>query len=168
MTPGPARTATPVADRLEIVPTWAAVAAVTVAAVVGAHGTAHLLFAPTEQIQVSSQATLGVLWGITTLVALGGLAALGGAYAALAGHLDAEPRVDLDILPDDERHVLAPILDAPGVTQVEVVGRTDYSDAKVSQTLASLRERGLVYREPQGRTYRLYPGRVFDEPTSDR
>jgi DNA-binding IclR family transcriptional regulator len=49
------------------------------------------------------------------------------------------------------------------MTQQEVVARSGFSDAKVSQTLKGLRERGLVYREPQGRTYRLYPGELLTE-----
>lgn len=159
----PARAAASLTDRLGAVPNRVALVAVIVAAVVGVHGSAHVLLAPASHLQVSTQGVLIVLWGLTTLVALVGLAALGDAYTALVGDLDAEPRVDLEILPEDERSVLEPILDTPGITQVEVVALSDFSDAKVSQTLKALRERGLVYREPQGRTYRLYPGTVLSE-----
>lgn len=63
----------------------------------------------------------------------------------------------LDLLPDDERRVFEPILNSPGVTQIEVRDRSDFSKSKVSQTVRSLEERGLLYRERQGRTYRIYP-----------
>jgi len=63
----------------------------------------------------------------------------------------------LDLLPDDERRVLAPVLNSPGITQIELRDRSDFSKSKVSQTVSSLEERGLLYRERQGRTYRIYP-----------
>ena len=63
----------------------------------------------------------------------------------------------LDLLPDDERRVLEPVLDSPGITQIELRDRSDFSKSKVSQTVSSLEERGLLYRERQGRTYRVYP-----------
>lgn len=167
MSSEPVRVETSWSARLGAVPNWAAIAAVVGVVLIGLHGIVHVLPAPTDHLQVSVQGVLIVLWGLTTLVALGGLAALAGAYTSLASELDAEPRVDLEILPDDERHILVPVLDTPGVTQVEVVDRSSFSDAKVSQTLKALRERGLVYREPQGRTYRLYPGTRLDETTSE-
>lgn len=159
----PVKAETSWTDRLGAVPNWAALAA----ALVGIHGTVHLLLVPASHPRASLQGVLFVLWGLTTLVAFGGLAALGGAYTSLASRLDTEPRVDLEILPEDERRILEPILDTPGITQLEVVARSDFSDAKVSQTLKALRERGLVYREPQGRTYRLYPETVLGETTSE-
>jgi hypothetical protein len=69
---------------------------------------------------------------------------------------DPQGRV-LDLLPDDERRVLAPVLNSPGITQIELRDRSDFSKSKVSQTVSSLEERGLLYRERQGRTYRIYP-----------
>lgn len=80
---------------------------------------------------------------------------------------DTGPRINVSILPEDERQVLDPILADPGLTQIEVTDRTGLSKAKVSQTLTDLRERGLVYRESQGRTYRLYPGQRLDAITSN-
>lgn len=123
----------------------------------------HVLITPDGHLQASLHDVGIVLWGLTTIIALSGLALFGKAYLSLANHLDADPQVDLEILPDDERCILEPILEMPGITQMEVVDRSDFSDAKVSQTLKALRERGLVYREPQGRTYRLYPGTVLSE-----
>ncbi|MFC3959491.1 helix-turn-helix transcriptional regulator [Halovivax cerinus] len=71
---------------------------------------------------------------------------------------EANPRERvLDLLPDDERRVLEPVLESPGVTQIELRDRSDFSKSKVSQTLSALEERGLLYRERQGRTYRIYP-----------
>lgn len=152
----------PWTDRSGALPNLVALAAVITAALVGVHGTLHVLFAPASHPQVSMPGVSAVLWGITTVVALGGLAALGGAYVSLLSRRNAGRQVDLEILPEAERRVLEPVLETPGITQVEVVARSDYSDAKVSQTLKALRGRGLVYREPQGRTYRLYPGTVLD------
>jgi DNA-binding transcriptional ArsR family regulator len=64
----------------------------------------------------------------------------------------------LDLLPDDERRILEPVLESPGLTQIELRDRADFSKSKVSQTVSALEKRGLLYREPQGRTYRIYPG----------
>lgn len=73
---------------------------------------------------------------------------------------DAEPRSRsrvLDVLPDDERRVLEPVLSSPGITQIELRDRSEFSKSKVSQTVSDLEKRGLLYRERQGRTYRVYP-----------
>jgi uncharacterized membrane protein len=134
-----------------------ALAAVLVVTLVGIIATAHVLAVPDGHLHPTLPGVLLVLWSLATL------AALGGAYASLAGYLSRGPRVTLELLPADECRIVEPILETPGITQVEIVARSDFSDAKVSQTLTALRERGLVYREPQGRTYRLYPGTVLDE-----
>lgn len=71
---------------------------------------------------------------------------------------ESNPRARiLDLLPDDERRVLEPVVNAPGITQIELRDRSDFSKSKVSQTVSALEERGLLYRERQGRTYRIYP-----------
>nr|WP_310905321.1 MarR family transcriptional regulator [Natrinema sp. 1APR25-10V2] len=67
-----------------------------------------------------------------------------------------EARV-LDLLPDNERRILEPVLSSPGITQIELRDRSDFSKSKVSQTASDLEKRGLLYRERQGRTYRIYP-----------
>jgi len=63
----------------------------------------------------------------------------------------------LDMLPDDERRILEPVITSPGITQIELRDRSDFSKSKVSQTVSALEKRGLLYRERQGRTYRIYP-----------
>lgn len=63
----------------------------------------------------------------------------------------------LDVLPEDERKILEPVIESPGLTQIEVRDRSGYSKSKVSQTITDLEKRGLLYRERQGRTYRVYP-----------
>ncbi|MFB6114260.1 MAG: helix-turn-helix transcriptional regulator [Halodesulfurarchaeum sp.] len=63
----------------------------------------------------------------------------------------------LDVLPEDERRILEPVLDSPGLTQIALRDRSDFSKSKVSQTVSDLEKRGLLYRERQGRTYRVYP-----------
>lgn len=69
----------------------------------------------------------------------------------------------LTFLPEDERRVIDPILESPGLTQVELRARSDFSKAKVSQTVSKLEDRGLIYREKQGRTYRVYLGELLKE-----
>lgn len=69
----------------------------------------------------------------------------------------------LDVLPEDERRVLSPVLESPGLTQIELRDRSEFSKSKVSQTVSDLEKRGLLYREPQGRTYRVYPADDIDE-----
>ena len=69
----------------------------------------------------------------------------------------------LMFLPEDEQRVLEPILESPGLTQVELRGRSDFSKAKVSQAVSELEDRGLIYREKQGRTYRIYPGELLKD-----
>ena len=63
----------------------------------------------------------------------------------------------LAFLPDDERRILTPVIESPGLTQIELRDRADFSKSKVSQTVSALETRGLIYRESQGRTYRVYP-----------
>lgn len=69
----------------------------------------------------------------------------------------------LEVLPDDERRILEPILESPGLTQIKVRDRSAFSKSKVSQTITDLEKRGLLYREAQGRTYRVYPADDLDE-----
>jgi uncharacterized membrane protein len=69
----------------------------------------------------------------------------------------------LDVLPEDEHRVLEPVVESPGLTQIEVRDRSGYSKSKVSQTISDLEQRGLLYREAQGRTYRVYPADDLDE-----
>jgi DNA-binding transcriptional ArsR family regulator len=77
-----------------------------------------------------------------------------------AGEIDPEAQPQarvLDLLPEDERRVLEPVISSPGITQIELRDRSDFSKSKVSQTVSALEKRGLLYRERQGRTYRIYP-----------
>ena len=76
------------------------------------------------------------------------------------------PPSALTFLPEDERRIVQPILESPGLTQVELRGRSEFSKAKVSQTVSKLEDRGLIYREKQGRTYRVYPGELLKERES--
>lgn len=68
----------------------------------------------------------------------------------------------LELLPEDERRILEPTLESPGLTQIELRDRSDFSKSKVSQTVSDLEKRGLLYREPQGRTYRVYPSEELE------
>jgi uncharacterized membrane protein len=71
----------------------------------------------------------------------------------------------LDVLPEDERRILEPVVASPGLTQIELRDRSAFSKSKVSQTVSELEQRGLLYREPQGRTYRVYPSDQVTEST---
>lgn len=87
---------------------------------------------------------------------------------AVTGGTDETPnpaieREILDVLPDDERRILEPVIESPGLTQTKVRDRSGFSRSKVSQTITGLEERGLLYRESQGRTYRVYPAEDIDE-----
>lgn len=75
----------------------------------------------------------------------------------------AAQRQLLDVLPEDERKILEPVIDSPGLTQIQVRDRSGFSKSKVSQTVTDLEARGLLYRERQGRTYRVYPADDIDE-----
>ena len=79
------------------------------------------------------------------------------AVEASSNNAKGSVRPILDLLPDDERRVLQPVITSPGLTQIELRDRSDFSKSKVSQTVTELEKRGLLYREPQGRTYRVYP-----------
>lgn len=68
-------------------------------------------------------------------------------------------------LPDDERRILTPVLESPGLTQIELRDRAEFSKSKVSQSVSDLEKRGLIYRESQGRTYRVYPTEKLDPET---
>jgi len=76
-------------------------------------------------------------------------------------HGDEQPagtdRELLSMLPADERRILEPVVDSPGITQIALRDRSNFSKSKVSQTVSDLEKRGLLYRERQGRTYRIYP-----------
>lgn len=63
----------------------------------------------------------------------------------------------VDLLPEDERRILTPVVESPGLTQIDLRDRSEFSKSKVSQTVTELEKRGLLYREPQGRTFRVYP-----------
>ncbi|MBI4345075.1 MAG: MarR family transcriptional regulator [Euryarchaeota archaeon] len=65
----------------------------------------------------------------------------------------------LELMPQDEQDILRPILESPGLAQYEIVSRSGYSKAKVSQVLSELEVRGLIYREREGKTYKVYPSK---------
>lgn len=68
----------------------------------------------------------------------------------------------LEALPEAEAAVLRPVLDSPGISQPEVVHRSGYSKALVSQVLSGLEGRGLIHRVKDGKLYRVYPARAME------
>lgn len=103
-----------------------------------------------------------LLYTVVAVVAVGGVYVVNS-----SGGREAEDReegsVPLDLLPEAERRVVEPVVGSPGLTQVELRGRSGFSKSKVSQVVTTLEERGLLYREPQGRTYRVYPGELLKQ-----
>lgn len=184
------RTKTPVkrlwhSDRLSRVPRWLKMSALVALLVTLGFGLAALLFGvatPTNTMRPMAGGMaipfLGMFllsWTVAILSLLAATYLLFETRSATDDEQTAEsptrhataPRVDVSILPDDERQVLAPVVADPGLTQIEVTDRTGLSKAKVSQTLTALRERGLVYRESAGRTYRLYSGKRLDDNATE-
>lgn len=90
------------------------------------------------------------------------------AVPASSGTGSTEHTALLQYLPEDERRVLEPVIDSPGVTQIEIRDRANFSKSKVSQTLSELEGRGLIYKEKQGRTFRVYPGVELDESDAEK
>lgn len=68
----------------------------------------------------------------------------------------------LGVVPEAESAVLKPVLEAPGISQPEVVHRSGYSKATVSQVLTALERRGLVYRVKEGKVFRVYPSKAVE------
>ena len=93
---------------------------------------------------------------------LAGAAAQSEDGPAQSGTGSTEHTALLQYLPEDERRVLEPVIDSPGVTQIEIRDRANFSKSKVSQTLSELEGRGLIYKEKQGRTFRVYPGEELE------
>lgn len=83
------------------------------------------------------------------------------------GGVKERPRI-LDVLPQDERRILEPVITSPGITQIELRDRSGFSKSKVSQTVTALEKRGLLYREPQGRTFRVYASQEIDAADTPR
>ncbi len=79
-----------------------------------------------------------------------------------AGPLPANVSAILEALPEAEAAVLRPVLESPGISQPEVVHRSGYSKALVSQVLSGLEGRGLVHRVKDGKLYRVYPARAME------
>ena len=60
------------------------------------------------------------------------------------------------LLSDNERKVLHAIREREGISQYLLRVRTDLSKATISQILATFEKRGLIKREPDGKTYAVY------------
>jgi len=100
---------------------------------------------------------------VVVAATVGVAAVVGGGYLLLRPDLPtgtdapARPRpAVLDVLPADERRVLEPVIESPGITQLALRDRADFSKAKISQTVASLEERacstGSARAAPTGST----------------
>lgn len=67
-----------------------------------------------------------------------------------------EFEVMLGVLTTDERKVIGIIKEQPGIPQNTLCLKTDFSKAKLSMLLKDLEDRGLIKKEPEGKTYRVY------------
>jgi len=68
----------------------------------------------------------------------------------------SEFEVILSALNTDEQTVLKVIKAQPGIPQNTLRLKTDFSKAKLSTMLKGLENRGLIAKEPDGKTYRIY------------
>jgi uncharacterized membrane protein len=60
------------------------------------------------------------------------------------------------LLSDNERKVFQAIREREGISQYLLRIKTDLSKATISQILATFEKRGLIKREPNGKTYDVY------------
>lgn len=129
-------------------PVWYLLGTILVAGVIagGYLGIRHRIVSPNSQPTASDVTESG-----------SGITDRNGGKDGLSMAETETDRPILDLLPDDERRILQPVIESPGLTQIELRDRSDFSKSKVSQTVTDLEKRGLLYREPQGRTYRVYP-----------
>jgi uncharacterized membrane protein len=73
-------------------------------------------------------------------------------------------RVPYTILTEDEEKVVRAILDNGGeLTQDRLPEKTDFSRPKISRIIADLAGRGIITKEPHGRTQKLIVNREFYE-----
>ncbi len=68
----------------------------------------------------------------------------------------SEFEVMLSALNTDEQTALKVIKAQPGIPQNTLRLKTDFSKAKLSMMLKDLESRGLIKKEPEGKTYRVY------------
>ncbi len=68
----------------------------------------------------------------------------------------SEFEVMISALNTDEQTTLKVIKAQPGIPQNTLRLKTDFSKAKLSMMLKDLEKRGLVKKEPEGKTYRVY------------
>lgn len=74
----------------------------------------------------------------------------------LGGKRKSEFDVMLSALKEDEQKVLRIVKVQPGIPQNTLRLKADFSKAKLSMLLKDLESRGLVKKEPEGKTYRVY------------
>ncbi len=97
--------------------------------------------------------------------------AVGAALGALAAYLLASRlgtragRSPLDLLEgfltSDERAIFSAVVERGHITQDRLPELTGFSKPKVSRLVTELVDRGLIERERRGKTYVLYPAKIF-------
>lgn len=72
--------------------------------------------------------------------------------------LNGEKKFDIimSALNEDEKKVITAVKEQEGITQSTLKFRTDFSKAKLSIVLSDMEKRGLIVREPEGNTYKVY------------
>ncbi|MDK2464073.1 MAG: helix-turn-helix domain-containing protein [Candidatus Korarchaeota archaeon] len=118
--------------------------------------------APTEwprRGRLSAVASVLLTPGTAVGAALGAVVA----YLLVSRARGRETPLDLleGFLTADERAIFSAVVERGQITQDRLPELTGFSKPKVSRLVAELIDRGLIERERRGKTYVLYPAKIF-------
>ena len=101
-------------------------------------------------------------------LAIGAAAGAGIAYAILRRREERGIEAFVDqFLTADERAIFSAVLERGQITQDKLPEMTGFSKPKISRLVAELVDRGLITRERVGKTYVLYPAKIFKAKPSE-
>lgn len=69
---------------------------------------------------------------------------------------ESESSQIIDSLPEDERDILDLLKASDDMLQKDIVDQSEYSKAKISGVVSSLEEKGIIRKEKEGRSNRIY------------
>lgn len=118
------------------------------------------------EVEVAREGTVGMREAFPKEYLLFALGLFLGAFSVLLWLKFARrrARVPYTILTEDEEKVVRAILNNGGeLTQDKLPEKTDFSRPKISRIIMDLSERGIVSKEPHGRTQKLTVNRDFYE-----
>ncbi len=99
---------------------------------------------------------------------VGAAAGCGIAYAILRRREERGIEAFVDqFLTADERAIFSAIMEKGKITQDKLPEITGFSKPKISRLVAELVDRGLITRERVGKTYILYPAKIFKARPSE-